>query len=262
VLTRGQQDYRETGILGIYSYPFDRYHRVDTGVGFESRDINYPISIAQDPATGDLTYLFFRRKDNFPIATASFSGDTSVFKQFGPAAGRRYEISTDYAPDLKQHGTLTADSSLEFRQYIPLTSRTLLAARVFAGYARGNFSNFYYFGGLNTLRGYDFQSLIGNEVAFANFEFRFPLVDVLAFPGIVFQGIRGNLFFDVGAANFRGQPFQFMNNHQLVDGKAATGWGLSFNLFGLELHWDVARRYDLKKYQGGNRTEFWIGETF
>ena len=30
----------------------------------------------------------------------------------------------------------------------------------------------------------------------------------------------------------------------------------------LELHWDVARRYDLKHYQGSKQTEFWIGETF
>ena len=133
---------------------------------------------------------------------------------------------------------------------------------MFAGYSRGNFSNFYYFGGLNTLRGYDYQSLIGNRVAFANLELRFPLVDVIAFPGLAIQGIRGNLFFDIGAANFKGQPFKFMNNHQLVDGKASTGWGLSFSFFGLELHWDVARRYDLRHYQGGKRTEFWIGETF
>ncbi|HEX7190124.1 MAG TPA: hypothetical protein VF381_01005 [Thermoanaerobaculia bacterium] len=260
--TRGQQDYRETGLLGILSYPFDRYHRIDTGLGLESRDINYPVDFTQDPTTGNISYIFFRRKDNFPIVTASFSGDNTRFKEFGPIAGRRYEISTDYAPDLKAHGTLTADTSVEWRQYIPITSRSLFAARVFAGYSSGNFSNFYYFGGLNTLRGYDFQSLIGNEAAFANFEFRFPLVDLIAFPGIAFQGIRGNLFFDIGGANFKGQPYQFINNHQLVDGKASTGWGLSFNLFGLELHWDIARRYDLKHYQGGKRTEFWIGETF
>jgi Tol biopolymer transport system component len=262
IFQRGQQDYRETGILGLYSYPFDRFHRIDLGAGFESRDINYPIGFATDETTGDTSYIFFQRRDNFPIFTASYSGDNTRFKEFGPIAGRRYAISFDYAPDLKEHGTLTTDTSAEWRQYVPLSSRALLAARVFAGYSRGNFSNFYYFGGLNTLRGYDFQSLIGNRVAYANLELRFPLVDVIAFPGIAFQGIRGDLFFDMAAANFKGQPFQFMNNHQLVDGKAAAGWGLSFTLFGLELHWDVARRYDLKHFQGGRRTEFWIGETF
>jgi Tol biopolymer transport system component len=259
---RGQQDYRETGLLGLFSYPFTRYHRIDFGAGFQSRDINYPIDSAINSDTGEITYIFFQRRDNFPFVTASFSGDNTRFKEFGPIAGRRYTLSTDYAPDLKEKGTLTADTSVDWRQYIPITSRSLFAARVFAGYSRGNFSNFYYFGGLNTLRGYDFQSLIGNRAAFANLELRFPLIDLIAFPGIAFQGIRGNLFFDIGAANFKGTPFQFINNHTLVDGKASAGWGISFSLFGLELHWDVARRYDLKHFQGGKKTEFWIGETF
>ena len=136
----------------------------------------------------------------------------------------------------------------------------LLAARVFAGYSTGNLSNFYYFGGLNTLRGYDFRSIVGNRAAFANAELRFPLIDVLAFPGFAIQGIRGNLFLDVGGATFGGQPYHFMSGGKLQDGKAAVGWGLSFNLLGLELHWDFARRTDLKHAQGKYRTEFWIGK--
>ena len=56
----------------------------------------------------------------------------------------------------------------------------------YAGYSTGNLPNFYYFGGLNTLRGYDFRSIIGNQAAFANFEFRFPLIDILATPIIAF----------------------------------------------------------------------------
>src|SRR5258707_7922895 len=128
ILRRGQQDYRETGLLGLFSYPFTRYHRVDFGVGFQSRDINYPIGSAVSD-TGEVTYIFFQRRDNFPLVTASFSGDNSRFKEFGPIAGRRYEISSDYAPDLKAKGTLTADTSVEWRQYIPITSRLLSAAR-------------------------------------------------------------------------------------------------------------------------------------
>jgi len=36
------QLYRETGVLGIASYPFDRYHRIDAGVGFEKRNYTLP----------------------------------------------------------------------------------------------------------------------------------------------------------------------------------------------------------------------------
>jgi outer membrane protein assembly factor BamA len=168
-----------------------------------------------------------------------------------------------YAPDLKRHGTLTSDLSLDFRQYVQLTSRTLLAARVFSAYSTGNFPNFYYFGGLNTIRGYPFRSIIGSKAGFANLEFRFPLIDFLATPVLSFQGVRGNLFFDVGAATFKGQPFRFVQDGKLKDGIASIGYGFSFDFLGLELHWDFARRFDGRHTIGGkSRTEFWIGQTF
>jgi hypothetical protein len=250
------QLYRETGALGIISYPFDRYHRLDTGVGYENRNYALPVS----DAVGNLFLINFN--DSFPIASTTFSGDSTIFKQFGPVAGRRYEISTSFAPDIKRGGTLSNDYSLDARQYLQVTSRSLLAARLFVGYSRGNVPNFYYFGGLNTLRGYDFRSIVGNQAAFANFEFRFPLIDVLATPILAFTGVRGDLFFDIGGAKFNGQPYTFWKNGRLVDGAASVGYGLSFNFWGLELHWDFAKRTDLKHSYGKKRTEFWIGETF
>src|SRR5206468_8911403 len=170
------QLYRETGLMGIVSYPFDRYHRLDTGFGYENRNYALPVSDAQ----GNLFLISFN--DSFPIASSTFSGDSTIFKQFGPVSGRRYEVSGSYAPDIKRGGTLSNDYTIDARQYLQVTSRSLLAARLFVGYSRGNLPNFYYFGGLNTLRGYDFRSIIGNQAAFANFEFRFPLIDILATP--------------------------------------------------------------------------------
>src|SRR5205085_12231098 len=41
------QLYRETGLMGIVSYPFDRYHRLDTGFGYENRNYALPVSDAQ-----------------------------------------------------------------------------------------------------------------------------------------------------------------------------------------------------------------------
>jgi Tol biopolymer transport system component len=251
-----KQLYRETGAVGILSYPFDRYHRVDTGFGYESRDVNYPFL----DNVGNL--FFVNRRDSFPIVSTTFTGDSSIFKQFGPISGRRYELSASYSPDIKNGGTLTNDYSVDARQYFQLSSRSLLAARLFVGYSRGNFPNFYYFGGLNTLRGIPFRSMIGNQAAFANFEYRFPFIDVLAFPGVAFREIRGNIFFDIGGAKFSGQPYTFIKNRRLVDGVAAVGYGFSFNFLNLELHWDFARRTDLHQTFGKYRTEFWIGETF
>ncbi|HUO84546.1 MAG TPA: BamA/TamA family outer membrane protein, partial [Thermoanaerobaculia bacterium] len=247
--------YRQTGAFGLLSYPFDRYHRVDFGLGYMVRDIDYPpILVGGDG---------FSREDDFPIVSATFTGDSTIFKSFGPVSGRRYYITGQYLADLDEGGeALSQDVAFEFRQYFQTSARTLLAARVFGGYSDGTVPNFYYFGGLNTLRGYDFRSLVGNRAFYGNFEWRFPLIDVLASPFLGIRDIRGSLFFDIGGAWFDGQDFIFQEDGALVDAKAAVGYGISFRLLGLELHWDFARRTNLDEIEDQAVTSFWIGQTF
>ncbi|MBK5260298.1 MAG: PD40 domain-containing protein [Thermoanaerobaculia bacterium] len=260
-IDRVRQTYRETGLIGIVSHPFTRYHRVDAGAGYISREIAYPFQTEAGVA-------FVERSDSFPVVSTSFSGDNTQFKFFGPISGRRYNLSASYSPDLKGGGTLSNDYNVDWREYYQLSSRTLLAARIFVGYSAGNFSNFYYFGGLNTLRGYEFRSIVGNRATFANFEFRFPLIDILATPVIAIQQMRGVLFFDIGGANFdgrntfTGEEYKFIEDGRLKDGAASVGYGISFDFWGLSLNWDFARRFDLKDTEGEFRTSFWIGETF
>jgi Tol biopolymer transport system component len=256
-----RQSYRETGVMGIVSHPFDRYHRLDGGLGYLSRNYFYPRFFA-DPLGGPDLVAYEQRDDKFPIITTSFSGDSAVWKYFGPVSGRRYEIGASYAPDTTDGGTLSADLSLDWREYFQISSRTSLATRFFATWAEGNAPNFSYFGGLNTLRGYDFRTLIGQHAGFANVEFRFPLIDVLATPVLVLQQVRGAIFFDIGAAHFEGRPFAFRRDGKLADPKASVGLGVSFNLLGLQLNFDFARRFDLKELEEGYRTSFWVGQTF
>ena len=257
-LVERHQEYRETGLFGILSYPFDRYHRLDSGIGYEQRSYNLPV---QDPVTGAVFFQNF--SDNFPVVSASYSGDTTMFREFGPLSGHRYELGASYAHDIKNGGALSRDLTLDAREYLQMTSRSLLAARVFLGYSHGNLPNFYYFGGLNTLRGYDFNSIIGNEAFYANFEFRFPLIDYLITPILGFRDIRGNLFFDIGGAKFSNQPnYTFIKDGRLVNGLASMGYGVSFNFMGLELHWEFATPTDLKDKVGHKTTSFWIGSTF
>ena len=267
-IERIRQSYRETGAIGILSYPFNRYHRLDVGTGYMSRQIAYPFVVPGGIA-------FFERKDNFPTVSSTFTGDTTSFKFFGPVSGRRYELSGTYSPDIKRRGTLSSDLTMDWREYYQLSSRTLLAARLFGGYSAGNLPNLYYFGGLNTLRGYEFRSIVGNRAFFGNFEFRFPLIDLLATPIIAFQQIRGEVFFDIGAANYNGTSLDTGNRFKfkesgnlLVDGKASAGYGFSINFLGLELHWDFAKRFKSRQPDGtiqkdsSYRTSFWIGQTF
>ncbi len=254
-----EQTYRETGLLGLVSYPFTRYHRIDAGAGYMSRNYYFPTFFQED---GVDFVRYTPRRDDFPFISSSFSGDSAVYKFFGPVSGRRYQISASYAPDMDEGGTLTSDLSLDWREYFQLSSRTLLAARLYATWSEGNAPNFAYFGGLNTLRGYDFRTLIGQHAGFANFELRFPLVDVLATPFVVLQQMRGVIFFDIGAAHFKDRPFVFQREGRLVDAKASVGWGFNVMFWGMQLNWDFAKRFDGKDTEGGFRTSFWIGQTF
>ena len=252
-----KQAYRETGAVAILSYPFTRYHRVDMGGGYIQRDLNYPV---QDPSTGQ--YAFLNYRDQYPLVSAAFSGDSTAYKFFGPVAGRRYQLSASYAPDIDRGGTLSSDFIGEWREYKQITSRSLIAARVFTAWSEGNLPNLHYFGGLNTVRGYDFRSIVGNRAAYANLELRFPLVDLFLTPLLAIQQVRGVMFVDVGTAQLQGQEYRFIRNGRLESGAASVGWGFSFNFMGLPLHWDFAKRYDGKELEKGFRTSFWIGQTF
>lgn len=256
---RVQRYYRETAIMGLISYPFTRYHRLDFGAGYMLRDIDFPQFVERD---GQLVRVFLPRKDEFPLASTTFSGDSAQFKSFGPISGRRYNISATYALDMEEGGALTNNYVAEFRQYFQTSSRSLLAARLFAGVSEGNAPDIFYFGGLNTLRGYDFRTFVGNRAMYANLEFRFPLVDVLATPIFAITQIRGSLFFDIGGAYFKGEDFKFFEDDRLVNGRGSVGYGISANIFGLELHWDFARQTDLHDTDDKFQTSFWIGDTF
>lgn len=247
--------YRETGALGFISYPFDRYRRLDLGIGYLFREITLPTFVAEQLGTSSF-------EDDFPYVSATLTGDSAVFRSFGPISGRRYDLTLQHQTDLDQGGALSNNVILDFRQYFQMTARTLLAARVFAGYSEGSRPGFYYFGGLNTLRGYRFRSIVGNRAFYGNFEVRFPLVDVIATPVMTFREIRGSLFFDIGAAWFNGQDYTFYEDGALQDGLASVGYGISLNLFGLQLNWDFAKRTDLDSFDGDLETSFWIGPTF
>jgi hypothetical protein len=266
---RARRIYRETGGAGTLSYPLSRYSRVEGQIGYISRSIDYPVQNA-DGSIG-----FLSLKNNFPLVGASFVNDTTLYKEWGALAGRKFRlgISYTYDTDKGKYGdfngygtgpTLATDVSLDFRQYLKITERSLLAFRVFGVRSEGNLPNIYYFGGLDTLRGLDFRTAYGNTVGYANFEYRFPLIDYLAFPIGGFRNIRGHIFFDVGGAALKNQPFRFWDssNHQLINGIASYGWGLQVQLFGLQLHWDFARLTDLKKTLSGYRTSFFIGYEF
>jgi Tol biopolymer transport system component len=261
-LVQGKTASRQTGAIGSLVYPFSFYNRAEIGTGYIWRDY-FDQRFVPD-GNGFLTPALVEIKDNFPVITGALAGDTSQFADWGPITGHRWRIDTLYAPDLHNSGTLMTSAVLDARQYIPVTLRSNLAIRAFGAISNGNAPNLIFFGGLDTIRGTDFRTIVGDRGFFANFEYRFPLLDVLATPILAFRGVRGNVFFDVGGAwlhNF--QSFQFYDSDagKLKNAIASYGWGFTVQFIGLDLNWDFAKETDFKN-TGGFRTSFWIGTRF
>ena len=215
---------------------------------------------------------FVTTANQSPYVGLGLAGDTTLWRRWGPHKGARWEARYNYGYDLDDGGTLTSNVELDARAYVPLSQRNELAFRFWAGYANGNQPWVYSFGGLDTLRGFPTRSLSGNRTTFANIEWRFPLVDRMDLAFLRLGGIRGRLFFDIGAAwweldgvkfNMFGEPgFNFIEDGRLVDGVSSYGFGLDVNLFGLPMHWDWVKIWNLKETLQDTQVQFWIGARF
>lgn len=261
---RLDEAYQLTGLIGSLIYPFSFNTRVELGAGYIYREFTQPV-FRFDPDTGLVLLDGFRTiADNYPQLSTALVNDKSVYASYGAVSGSRWRFDTFYAPDLEEGGTLYLGGSVDGRKYIPVTRRSNLALRFYGAVVDGNQAGFFSIGGLDTLRGFGYRELSGDRVAFANVEYRFPLIDYLATPVIQFQGIRGRFFFDLGAAWFGEQGFEFYNSDQnrLEDGVAAYGFGVSVRFIGLNLNWDLSKQWNFKDSSDGYRTDFYIGARF
>jgi hypothetical protein len=260
---------RLTGVNAFIQYPISRHYRVDTSVGVLENAQDFIVGV-----DGVGNPFFQRFTDRFASVNVALTGDTTRYQLYWPIQGKRFRLSTWYAPHLS--GDVDADIQehrLDYRAYKQMTQRSLFAFRVSSIYNTGDRENTYGFGGINQLRGFEFRDFIGSRIAWANVEFRFPLVDVMSFPILNLFQIRGFFFFDVGAAWFgdntwydpefdvirvdpAGDPitFDFWNSDvdELQDGRASYGAGFNFLLFGaLQLNWVWARPLDYLQYDPG-----------
>ncbi|MBK9089133.1 MAG: PD40 domain-containing protein [Holophagales bacterium] len=249
---------RETGASLLGVFPFSRYTRVEGVFGFLSRSIDEPYLITNDDGTQGQIYL--PRKDNTLQVGAGYGYDGTRLKSFGPHGGQALSVNYRYLPDFQDGGTLSSDLSAEARVYVPISRRTNFAFRGFGAVSSGAVPTVYSFGGLDTLRGYDYRAIIGNRIFYLNTELRFPLIDVLITGiGLNFGGVRGRLFFDIGAAYLQNEDFTFAEGGRLVDGRAAYGAGFTAYFLGIPWNVDFARPTDMKSSLGGWQTTFYLG---
>jgi WD40 repeat protein len=191
-------------------YPFSRYRRVELSAGLVNLNEEYEDPTLQQVSDQYQQALYgtavLRNGTLIPLG-ATFVQETTVFREFGPLAGNTMRLRYDYSPKigslLSRH---TAD--VDLRHYLRLGGSGLLATRFRGFRSTGDYPDFQYFGGNSELRGYDYLQFAGQNIAFANAELRFPLIEAALTPIGVVGGVRGVFFAGVGGAWFKNQPTQ------------------------------------------------------
>ena len=168
-------EYQLTGAIASVAYPFTFYQRAELGVGYLYRKQSLPF--LNPPGWAPSTSRSFSRR--LPGDPGSPGGRLRRLRQLRRGLRAPLAAEPPYAPDLddERHDSTRADE-LRLPAVLPVTDRSNIALRAFAGDSTGNRPMPYYFGGLDTVRGASFRSLVGDRAFFTNLEYRFPLVDL------------------------------------------------------------------------------------
>jgi outer membrane protein assembly factor BamA len=147
--------------------------------------------------------------------SVSFVQETTVFREFGPLAGNTMRLSYEVAPKV---GSLLSRQTIDtdLRYYQRLFGTGVLAMRFRGFKSTGLYPDFLYFGGMSEMRGYDYLQFLGQNAVFTDVELRFPIIEAMLTPLGVLGGVRGVLFFNMGAGWFPNQGFKWYSNDPLT----------------------------------------------
>ena len=241
-------------------YPLSRDYRLELSLGFYRR--KFALGGALQTTTGAAGDNFGNRFNNgsfMPIGLA-LVGDRARFKEYGPFSGHRFRLEVRSSPAV---GSLTfTDLQVDWRRYLQVTQDSLFALRLWGARSMGDDPNVFFFGGLNQLRGFNFLQFSGSRAAFANLEYRFPIMYEARGGAMALRHIRGTLFLDVGTAWFGDQEYKFWEDGGLRDARASFGLGLGFNLGPLPFTWYLSQRTNFKEFFGRPAISFFLGPSF
>jgi len=248
--------------------PLSRYRRFEVGLDLIQEKRYFYKNPTADPwNTWHYNWDVEHDDAYFVRPQASWIFDSAIYGLTGPLSGQRTRL-TGYGTF---GGKSVAGGQLDHRIYLNYRQRYALAWRVVYAGEWGHDRRNYIIGGPYSMRGFTDYPLRGPNVLFSNLEFRFPFIDgfLIAWPlKILFGGIRGAIFCDVGGAWDRPSEFRATisdgNNHNYVleDIKASFGWRTSVNLGFLILRWDLVRRSLLSRWDGPAKGEISVGAEF
>ena len=258
---------RITGLGAYVNYPFDRYRRLDFVFSMYSKPFSFNFQTREplDP---------FDDRGLLTTGSIAFVGDTTMWREWAPYTGSRYRIELEQSfPALGSQLSLT-NVIFDARRYFGFGRRSTFAARLLLGGSFGGDRSYFYLGGIDTLRGYNYEELVGTRIGLLNFEVRIPFIDVLHFGWPVqwtLGGIRGIAFADLGGAWSDWQygpknPFKIFvrdqNRLRLDDVKASIGAGLRLQLGLFSVDFAAAWHTDLTSVEPGMKYHLGLGQAF
>ncbi|MCK5641378.1 MAG: BamA/TamA family outer membrane protein, partial [Gammaproteobacteria bacterium] len=261
-----QRQLRGLGVAWIH--PLSRFKRVNLGVDIVYEKSYHYIYRGPDAWNAQDYEWEPQRKESWYVQPrVSWVFDSAIFGPTGPLSGRRTRLSAYATIGKRNSGGVGGDHRLYFniRQRYALAWRGVIAGEWGPDRSR------LVCGGPYSLRGFTDCPLWGNWIVFSNLELRFPFIEHLyiAWPvPLLIGGIRGSLFFDMGAAwseigEFRGVSCKNENDLcELDDLKASFGLRTSMNVGIAILRWDLVRRSKMSRWDGKTKGEFSIGLEF
>jgi len=229
-------------ISNAFSYPIDRFHRVDLWLGFV--DVKEEMYLAN-------TYTQYY--DLLDIRT-SYVIDNALWRSTGPAIGTRASLSLEHVIPIQPRVVSATYYELDYRHYTRLTARYTWANRfIFAGLLSRQLYHYtpLWVGGPDDLRGYDYGEFSGYHIGIWNTELRYPFIDNLkiAFPlPLYLRNIRGGIFVDMGFATNNLRELRLYEAGRLKDLKLGFGTGVRMNLGYFVLQVTCAWHTDLASY--------------
>jgi hypothetical protein len=235
---------KRVGVLGLTSYPFSKFTRVEGSVlvrhasdhllrSGESRDV-------------DLVSNF-----------VALVHDNARWTMMGPSGGVRVFLAAGFTRDITSGAGDFATLLGEARHYAMPIPQIVSATRVQGQSSLWRDAQRFYLGGWNSLRGYDRRALVGVQTLLIQQELRFPLMRGLTFAiptPWAFPTISGTLFADAAWA--------WLDDLRFRAGSVGAGFYIGGGYYPA-IRWNyVWPTPDFREFPKRPRTQFSLGYNF
>jgi len=235
---------RRVGMLGLVSYPFNKFTRVDASA---------LVRHASDHRLRDGRLTSVDLVSN----VLALVHDNTRWTEFGPSSGARHYLAVGFTRDLTEGEGDFNSVTAETRHYALPLPHLALAARAQAQSSYGRDAQRFYLGGWYSIRGYGRRGLVGDRSVMTQAEARFPLLRglTLAVPTLW-------AFPTVSAAVYADAAWVWLDGDLTRGGSLGAGFYIGGGYYPA-LRWNYSWvTEDFRTFSKTPRTQFSLGYNF